>query len=124
MEMQYESAKTKETNEDMSCDQLDFIVPNRTINPDLARFPFCIVWCPIPLITWLIPWIGHTGIATSKGIIHDFAGSYFISIDDFAFGSTHKYCQLEVPDDRRVEYDRAIKTADDNYRQQMHNLCW
>ena len=27
------------------------------------RYPCCIVWTPIPLITWLCPIIGHIGIA-------------------------------------------------------------
>lgn len=33
------------------------------------RFPFCIVWSPIPVITWLLPFIGHLGIATSDGCV-------------------------------------------------------
>lgn len=24
--------------------------------------PFSIVWTPLPLITWILPFIGHTGI--------------------------------------------------------------
>ncbi len=32
------------------------------------RYPFCIVWTPIPCITWLLPCIGHTGICLS--LIH------------------------------------------------------
>ena len=60
------------------------------INAQEARFPFSIVWTPLPLITWILPFIGHTGIALSNGIIHDFAGPYTISIDDLAFGETHK----------------------------------
>ena len=60
------------------------------IDPDRARFPFCIVWTPLPLISWLLPFIGHTGIAMSDGVIHDFSGPYCITIDDLAFGETHK----------------------------------
>ncbi len=26
------------------------------------RFPFSIVWTPLPLISWILPFIGHTGI--------------------------------------------------------------
>ena len=26
------------------------------------RYPFCIVWTPLPLISWFLPCIGHTGI--------------------------------------------------------------
>jgi len=68
------------------------------IDSENARFPFCIVWTPLPLISWLLPFIGHTGVATSHGIIHDFAGPYTVSIDDLAFGETHKYIRiLTVP---------------------------
>ena len=28
---------------------------------------FCILWSPLPFITWLLPFIGHLGIADSKG---------------------------------------------------------
>jgi hypothetical protein len=42
------------------------------------------------MITWFLPFIGHTGIAMSNGVIHDFAGPYFIEIDNLSFGETHK----------------------------------
>jgi transmembrane protein 222 len=60
------------------------------IDPEQARFPYCIVWTPLPCISWFLPFIGHTGIAMSDGIIHDFAGPYYIQIDDLSFGKTHK----------------------------------
>lgn len=44
------------------------------INHDLHRYPYCLIWTPIPLITWLFPIVGHMGIADSTGIIRDFAG--------------------------------------------------
>ena len=28
------------------------------------RYPFCIVWTPLPLISYFLPFIGHTGICT------------------------------------------------------------
>ncbi len=28
------------------------------------RFPYCIVWTPLPCISWILPFIGHTGICT------------------------------------------------------------
>jgi len=28
----------------------------------LNRFPYSIVWTALPIFTWLIPFIGHTGI--------------------------------------------------------------
>ena len=96
----------------------------RKINAEQARFPFSIVWTPIPILTWLIPLIGHVGIATSKGIIHDFSADYNISIDHFAFGRTRKYISLDIPDEKADEYDNSIKDSDDIYKEEMHNLCW
>ena len=29
---------------------------------------------------WLFPFIGHMGIATTQGVIRDFAGPYFVSV--------------------------------------------
>ena len=26
------------------------------------RYPYCIVWTPLPCISWFLPFIGHTGI--------------------------------------------------------------
>jgi hypothetical protein len=36
------------------------------------------------------------GICTSSGIIRDFAGSYFVSEDQMAFGDPTKFLQLEI----------------------------
>ncbi|KAI0220926.1 Transmembrane protein 222 [Lamellibrachia satsuma] len=60
------------------------------------RYPHCIVWTPIPLITWLFPVIGHMGICTTAGVIRDFAGPYFVSEDNMGFGNPTKYWQLSL----------------------------
>lgn len=39
---------------------------------------FTILWSPLPPITWLIPFIGHLGIATSRGVACDFQGPYTV----------------------------------------------
>lgn len=36
----------------------------RPIDVPNNRYPYCIVWTPLPLISWIIPIIGHTGICT------------------------------------------------------------
>ena len=64
------------------------------IDPRRARFPCCIVWTPIPFITWLVPFIGHIGICREDGVILDFAGPNFVSVDNFAFGAVTRYIQL------------------------------
>ena len=60
-----------------------------------TRYPYSIVWCPIPCLTWLFPFIGHMGIATTEGIIRDFAGPYYVSQDNMAFGAPTKYWTLD-----------------------------
>ncbi|PIA52833.1 hypothetical protein AQUCO_01000600v1 [Aquilegia coerulea] len=64
------------------------------INPRKARFPCCIVWCPLPVLSWLVPFIGHIGICREDGVILDFAGPNFVCVDNFAFGSPARYIQI------------------------------
>ena len=59
----------------------------------------------------MLPIIGHTGIGDSKGVIHDFAGPYYVSIDDLAFGEAHKYVVLDLEGVTPEQYDKAIKEA-------------
>lgn len=65
-----------------------------SIDRSKDKYPCCIVWTPIPLLTWLFPVIGHMGIALSSGVIRDFAGPYYVSEDNMAFGKPTKYWQL------------------------------
>uniref|UniRef100_A0A0K0DCK9 Transmembrane protein 222 n=1 Tax=Angiostrongylus cantonensis TaxID=6313 RepID=A0A0K0DCK9_ANGCA len=89
------------------------------------RFPFCIVWTPLPVLTWIFPLIGHMGIATSKGIIRDFAASYYVAEDEMGFDWPTMYWRLSIDSvEGGVEaYDRAIQEASDVYKGRMHNLC-
>ncbi len=86
-----------------------------------SRYPYSIVWTPIPLLTWIIPIIGHMGIGTSAGIIRDFAGSYFVAQDEMAFGKPTKYWQLNVDKvvDGQSGWDDAVKHASDIYMHRM-----
>ena len=58
----------------------------------------------------------------SNGVIHDFAGPYTVTVDDLAFGETHKYVQLKIND--AAKYDQAVLKADCIYMKMMHNLFW
>ncbi|XP_021714607.1 protein RTE1-HOMOLOG-like [Chenopodium quinoa] len=66
------------------------------IDPKRARFPFCIVWTPLPVISWLIPFIGHIGICREDGVILDFAGPNYVCVDNFSFGSVTRYLQIDA----------------------------
>ncbi|KAF3447524.1 hypothetical protein FNV43_RR12710 [Rhamnella rubrinervis] len=69
--------------------------PLDAIDPKKAKFPCCLVWTPLPVVSWLAPFIGHVGICREDGAILDFSGSNFVNIDDFAFGAVARYLQLD-----------------------------
>ncbi|KAJ8751315.1 hypothetical protein K2173_016498 [Erythroxylum novogranatense] len=69
--------------------------PLDEINPKEAKFPCCLVWTPLPVVSWLAPFIGHVGICREDGVIIDFSGSYLVNVDNFAFGSAARYLQLD-----------------------------
>lgn len=70
------------------------ISPVTYVDPPTARFPQCIVWTPLPIISWLAPFVGHVGICRKDGVILDFAGPYFVNVDNFAFGATARFVCL------------------------------
>ncbi|XP_014211860.1 transmembrane protein 222 [Copidosoma floridanum] len=94
------------------------------VDSQKQRYPFCIVWTPIPVITYLFPFIGHMGIATSTGIIRDFAGPYVVSEDRMAFGWPTKYWQLNYTKakGKAQGWDSAVHEASEIYKERMHNL--
>lgn len=69
--------------------------PLDDIDPKKAKFPCCLVWTPLPVVSWLAPFIGHVGICREDGTILDFSGSYLINTDNFAFGAVARYYQLD-----------------------------
>ncbi|KAH9326700.1 hypothetical protein KI387_006878, partial [Taxus chinensis] len=68
--------------------------PVTQVDPEHSRFPYCVVWTPLPIVSWLAPFIGHVGICREDGVILDFAGPNFVSVDNFAFGAVARYIQL------------------------------
>ena len=121
-----DSLKKNSTNSDINTDtnisQNEYIYENEkdlmfnknnapkktTIDTIRQRYPYSIVWTPIPCISWLIPSIGHAGICNSDGVIHDFAGPYYVSVDEMAFGNPTKYVTLELSQKEFAEYDKAV----------------
>ncbi|KAI1296719.1 Transmembrane protein [Halotydeus destructor] len=95
-----------------------------TIDIDRSRFPHAVVWTPIPVLTWLFPFIGHMGITTSKGVIRDFAGPYYVSEDEMAFGKPTRYLTLNLEriDGGQRRWDSSVKEASNIYGGRIHNL--
>ncbi|KAG5475322.1 hypothetical protein LSCM1_03435 [Leishmania martiniquensis] len=61
------------------------------IDPVHEHYPFCIVWSPIPVLSWILPFVGHVAVCDSQGRIYDFQGSYLIGQDRMLFGHPVKY---------------------------------
>lgn len=94
-------------------------------------FPLAIVWSPIPLLSWLLPVAGHLGIVGTDGVVHDFAGPYFIHTHKrrTAFGPVTKYVRINagdivVPAGETVHsaWNKAISRADKEFECKVHNL--
>lgn len=86
------------------------------------KYPYCIVWSPLPVISWFFPFIGHTGIADSNGTLYDFAGPYTIGVGKLAFGAPTRYLPLDPAFCTKKDWDSAVREGCDIYRERMHNL--
>lgn len=73
----------------------------------------------IHFFSWIFPLIGHTGICTSEGIIHDFARPYNVSVDNMTFGQPTKYWQLDLPQVKQSEFDEAVQKSSQEHRGRM-----
>ncbi|KAL5209547.1 hypothetical protein ABZP36_005170 [Zizania latifolia] len=99
------------------------------IDPRRARFPCCIVWTPLPLISWLIPFIGHIGICREDGVILDFAGPNFVSVDNFAFGAVARYIQVNTDEcykllepEGAATWDGVLKRGVQEFQHRSYSL--
>ncbi|KAL7502797.1 hypothetical protein ACHAXN_000705 [Cyclotella atomus] len=62
-----------------------------------SSLSFTILWSPLPPITWLIPFIGHMGIATSRGVACDFQGPYSVGERGrMAFGKPTRVLRVDI----------------------------
>jgi len=61
------------------------------------------------------------GIATSMGVIRDFAGPYHVSEDNMAFGKPTKYWQLDYKKAKGgvQGWDAAVTEASEIYKTRM-----
>lgn len=82
------------------------------------------VWSPLPPITWIIPVIGHLGIADSHGVASDFRGPYYVGDDGrMAFGAPTRALKIDIGSITAERWDQAIEEANEVYRGRMHNIC-
>lgn len=99
--------------------------------PARDHYPMCIVWTPIPILTYLLPFVGHLGVATTDGMIYDFIGPFTIhtSPKRTGFGCPTKYYFVHAQDVQRLGgcsvfecWDTAVEQSSAEYETHVHNL--
>eukprot|EP01053_Blabericola_migrator_P004576 Blabericola_migrator_1__4575@NODE_2430_length_2777_cov_89_767528_g1522_i0_p2_GENE_NODE_2430_length_2777_cov_89_767528_g1522_i0NODE_2430_length_2777_cov_89_767528_g1522_i0_p2_ORF_typecomplete_len134_score14_59DUF778/PF05608_12/1_2e30DUF4796/PF16044_5/0_0004Peptidase_C97/PF05903_14/0_0014DUF4105/PF13387_6/0_0049FLILHELTA/PF10306_9/0_065LRAT/PF04970_13/0_067Frankia_peptide/PF14407_6/0_32_NODE_2430_length_2777_cov_89_767528_g1522_i020352436 len=89
---------------------------------DRNLYPYSIVWTKLPLITAIVPLIGHTGVGDSFGIITDFAASYTIGRKRLVFGPVRRCWQLELDPEQMAAWDEAVKEINQAFAGKRHNI--
>lgn len=79
----------------------------------------CVVWTPIPLLTWLLPFFGHIGVADSQGLIHEFVGPYFINKGSLSFGDPRRKWKIDVDP---IVWDQAIEETSHFFEHVRYDL--
>lgn len=100
-------------------------------NSSNSDMSFAVLWSPLHPITAILPFIGHMGIADSRGHSHDFQGPYNVGTDSsrplprMAFGRPTRYLKMDIGElpGGTGRWDEAILEADRIYKQRMHNIC-
>lgn len=68
--------------------------PLEPIDLKRLKFPCCLVWTPLPVVSWLAPYMGHVGICREDGTVLDFFGSNLVNVGDFGYGTIARYLPL------------------------------
>lgn len=72
------------------------------------------MWCPIPLLTWLLPVIGHLGVCDADGRVTDFLGPRFVHRGSLGFGAVARFWRLDLArvDGGARGWDAAVRRAE------------
>lgn len=100
------------------------------MDPDKHKFE--VVWTTLPVISALVPTIGHVGVSSSDGTIHDFSAPYTVTTGRFMCGPPKRVVRLDasrvgvlsgVSDEGKVAaFDAAVARAARTYEGRNHNL--
>ncbi|XP_019647121.1 PREDICTED: transmembrane protein 222-like [Branchiostoma belcheri] len=124
VEIEPQNQESCKPRAEMASDDPELCILGEKVDHKRCRYPYAVVWTPIPLLTWLFPFIGHMGIAMSSGVIRDFAGPYYVSEDHMAFGRPTKYWTMSPSKAKggTKGWDSAVGDASEEYKHHMHNL--
>mmetsp|Transcript_8937 Transcript_8937/g.16567 ORF Transcript_8937/g.16567 Transcript_8937/m.16567 type:complete len:196 (+) Transcript_8937:71-658(+) len=117
---------TLSSNNHNNANNVACIANNTATSENLHPLAYTILWSPLPPITIFFPFIGHMGIATSKGVACDFQGPYAVGDRGrMAFGQPTRALRIDVSSlpGGAEQWDEAIMEANAEYRTRMHNIC-
>ena len=119
------SSKNKENQRKMStANNVTEYTSKITVNiQPMKRYPYCLVWTSVPLITTILPCFCHTGITDSHGTVFDFGYSRYVSRDDLSYGGLKKVVQLFPSDAEKKLWDSSIKKNRSVYRKKEYSFC-
>ena len=83
----------------------------------------CVLWAPIPLLSHMLPFVGHTMITDSEGHLFDFAGyagggNSAVIKDLGIFGRLIKV--LRFDDVPAAQWDQAVHRGNKSFEKTMH----
>ena len=87
----------------------------KEINQNENKFPFCLLWTKIPLLTFFYPNFGYLAIGDSNGKIH-----FFENLNKFSY---YKFFQLKLNDYEKNIFDDVINEINNNYKEKFPDVC-
>jgi len=86
-----------------------------------------VLWAPIPVLSWIVPFVGHLCITTSRGAVFDLGGSYCVhtSRRTTIFGNPTRYRPASDDQYRQIsddDWDSAIYTTAARWEDKSYNL--
>lgn len=89
--------------------------------------PRSVLWTPIPVLSWIVPFVGHLCITTSKGAVFDLGGSYCVHTHPelTIFGRPTRYKTVSDDSYREVAdegWDQAIYSTAARWEDKSYNL--
>jgi hypothetical protein len=93
--------------------------PERTRSRGGQKQACSVVWTGIPLISWLVPAIGHVGVTDSSGMVYDFQGDGMIGRGKMLFGEPRQQWRLDVSP--RI-MDQAIEGITEEFSRRSYSF--
>lgn len=79
-----------------------------------------VVWCPIPIVSWIMPFVGHVGITLADGTTLDFSGPFLVTRDRMLFGTPTRNVKLSPMDAER--WNRCVQETETLYGSREYNF--